>query len=333
VQDLSATTQYSSLFRDMNEAVQDGFMDLDIDKSNYRFVHDKVREAAYGMIHGDDKDRFHFDVGMALISFYKPQVEEKSHTLFDIIDQVNHGVPALLHDESQRISVAMLNLEAATNSMQSYDYTSAYRHAKVAVSLLPDDSWTTHHNLSLNSHLQLAKSAYPYSKVDEARNSLEKVMEHTNSLQTRLEAYKLLHSIILGACAPNDYTQLITTIAELLRSLGEDLPSDDDAMRRDLANQVFNTKKSFEEKSNDALMNMYGSGSDSQVAIVHAYSILVHLAYVAKPKLFPYYAARAVQYCLNAKVACKYVPGKPLQLTLLSYLVRSLTALLFYNST
>jgi predicted ATPase len=320
------------LLSDLNEAVKDGFMDLDT-ASTYRFVHDKVREAAYGMIPSEEKDRFHFCLGIALLSTHKRQKEGKADNLFATIDQVNHGVPALLHDESQRISVSKLNLEAATNSMQSYDYTSAYRHAKAAVSLLPDDSWITHHNLSLNSHLQLAKSAYPYNKIDEARSSLEKVMEHTTCLQTRLEAYKLLHSIILGACAPKEYTQFITTIAELLRSLGEDLPSDDDAMSRDLAHQVVATKKNFEEKSDDALINMYGSGSDSQVAIVHAYSILVHIAYVAKPKLFPYYAARAVQYCLNTKVACKYVPGKPLQLTLLSCLVRSLTVLLFYNST
>jgi len=297
------------LLHDLNEAVKGGFMDLDTE-STYRFVHDKVREAAYGMIPSEEKDRFHFCLGMALLSTHKSQKEGKGDNLFATIDQVNHGVPALLQSKEQRISIATLNLEAAAKGMQSYNYTSAYRHAMAAISMLLDDSWTTHHDLSLNLHFQLAKSAYACSKIDDARDALEQVLEHADSLQTILDAYDLLRSIIFGACVPEDYGRFSAMIADLLRSLGEDLPADDDAIRNDLPNQVKAAKESLEGRTDASLLDMSVSGSESAVAIARAYDLLVGLTYAVKPKLCPYYTARAVQYILNSKVACKYNPGK-----------------------
>lgn len=296
-------------------------MDLDTDKSRYCFVHDKVREAAYGMIPGEDKDRFHFDVGMALLSTYKRHVEGKNHMegksdgLFDIINQVNHGVPALLHDESQRISVAKLNLQATAHTMQSYNYTSAYRYAKTAISLLPVDSWATHHDLSVEAYFQLAKSAYPCSKYEEARDSLQQVLEHASSLQmqTRLDVYDLLRLIIMSAGTPKDFGPFMVAMADVLRSLGEDLPSHDDAIfgffwKLNVANQVYAAKKSFEKTTDASLSNTDASGTED--AVVHAYTLLVRLTFMAKINLFPYYVSRAVQYCLKSKVVSKYVPGK-----------------------
>ena len=46
VQDLSGNPQYYGLVSNLNKVVEDGFMDLDAEGSHYRFVHDKVREAA-----------------------------------------------------------------------------------------------------------------------------------------------------------------------------------------------------------------------------------------------------------------------------------------------
>jgi predicted ATPase len=86
----------------LNKAVDDGMMDLDLDGSSYKFVRDKVREAVYDMISPNDKDRFHFDIGMLLLSSFGDLTVEESEILFCILDQINHGIPLLLRDKEQR---------------------------------------------------------------------------------------------------------------------------------------------------------------------------------------------------------------------------------------
>jgi predicted ATPase len=154
---------------DLNKAVDDGMMDLDLDGSSYKFVHDKVREAVYDMISPNDKDRFHFDIGMLLLSSFGDLTVEESEILFCILDQINHGIPLLLRDKEQRLSIAKLNHEAASRMFQSYNYTSAYNLVKRAISLLPDDAWNTCYDLSLQCYFLLSKAAYSNRKIDEAK--------------------------------------------------------------------------------------------------------------------------------------------------------------------
>lgn len=168
---LSKTPQYSSLLVDLNKAVVDGLMDSD--GSNYKFVHDKVREAAYDMIGSDEKSKFHYDIGMMLLQNCEDH-HEKSVLIY-ALDQVNHGVPTLLRDESQRLSIANLNYKAAVQMRQSYNYTSAYVLAKRSISLLPDDSWSTNYDTSLKFYQLLSRAAYSNGMVDHAKVSAKQL--------------------------------------------------------------------------------------------------------------------------------------------------------------
>ena len=82
VHELSRIDNYSTLLEDLNNLVQDGL--IDADTSSFRFVHDKVREAAYEMI--DNRKRMHFEVGMALLSSFDTGQGMKDGTLFVILD-------------------------------------------------------------------------------------------------------------------------------------------------------------------------------------------------------------------------------------------------------
>ena len=165
---LCKTPQHSSLMNGLQVAVEDGLMDFDDDTSYFTFVHDAVREAAYGMISSDARDKFHFDIGMNLLNNCMNQPEVKSQCLYAILDQINHGVPSLC-DESQSISIAKLNLEAGLASMLQSNYTSGYNFARSAVSLLPEGSWETRYDLCLRLYSLLAKTAYSCNQVDEAK--------------------------------------------------------------------------------------------------------------------------------------------------------------------
>jgi predicted ATPase len=120
------------------------------------------------MINLVDKSKFHFDVGMALL----PSIESQPNTMGDVLpavlEQINHGSPLLCND-SQRTLIAKLNFEAASDAMQSYNFTAAYQLSKTAVSFLRDDSWIADYDVSLNFHLLLSKAAYSCNNLNEAK--------------------------------------------------------------------------------------------------------------------------------------------------------------------
>lgn len=104
VHHLSQQPQYSNLRSNLMAALDDGLVELDSDGSSFRFVHDKVREAAYDMINSESKDKFHFDIGMVLLASYEQNNTKSTSTLYAILDQINHGILSL-QDEAQHISM------------------------------------------------------------------------------------------------------------------------------------------------------------------------------------------------------------------------------------
>lgn len=323
-------------------------MDLDADRSHFRFAHDKVRETAFEMIRSEDKNETHFNIGMALLSNLEQmsnleETQDIGDTLFVILGQINRGISASPNDITQRLSIAKLNHNAASQMLQSYNYTSAYVFSKTAISLLPNNAWSLHYDLSTKLYFLLSKAAYSYKKVDEAKvryfalegdgtliviccrgiqrvflttlyfhflekDALNMILEHAKSLQTKLDAYALLHSILLNACAPNEMDQLLITMTSILRTLGEDIPND--APEERIAIQVDLAAEQFNETSDDSLLDTSKSISEHEMAVMQAYNTLVYLAYVARPKLFPYYVTCWARFHLDHKVNCEYTPGK-----------------------
>ena len=114
--------------------------------------------------------------------------------------------------------------------------------------------------------------------------------------------------------------QLLITIVGVLGSLGEVVQCDN-VSQEYINNQVLIATADFERECNDEMLHNYRS--EDQNAVMQAYRILVNLAYIAKPKFYPYYVSQWAQYCLNHKVA---TPGNLLsQIYDLQFILLTLT--------
>eukprot|EP00804_Cyclotella_cryptica_P001010 CCRYP_012361-RA/>CCRYP_012361-RA protein AED:0.06 eAED:0.06 QI:298/1/0.66/1/1/1/3/12/1416 len=293
VRKLSSTSKYSSLQTTLDEtAVKEGFMDRD--DASYRFVHDKVREAAYRLI--ADKEQYHFDLGVALQSV--------GGAIFAAANQINRGPLSLLHDDSRRISFVHLNYEASTKPMACSDFTAAYSYLNSAVSLLPDDSWTTDYDLTLKCHFQLAKAAYGCGQAKRAQQICEEIIESGKCLEDTLETYSLLVSMI--CLARKDLPLAFKTCVKVLSLLGEHIP--DDVV--DVNPTVNEVKTLFYNISNEDILAMVDETSSRNISVMEFFSQLVTVAILVKPRRICHYCvARWALFCLTHKVACTYTPG------------------------
>ena len=128
--------------RDLLEAVRVGLVLHS--KSAYRFLHDRVQEAAYSLIPETARAEAHIRIGRLLAAGIPPtQIEEK---IFDVVNQLNRGSHLITSDQ-EREWVAELNLVAGRRAKISTAYTSALSYLAVGRALLTEQIWDYNYEL------------------------------------------------------------------------------------------------------------------------------------------------------------------------------------------
>lgn len=160
---MAASSKFDALQRELDRAVDDGFINKDGSGRMYKFSHDKVREAAYGLISEGERDQFHYSIGMLL--YHATERGDIDDIIFLLVDQINHGE---IQDPKLRISVALLNYHAASKAMRNSNIEAAEFYANAAIKLLPKDHWQSKYELSLQVFLVLGNAAYTNGHSKEA---------------------------------------------------------------------------------------------------------------------------------------------------------------------
>ncbi|MHC5727614.1 MAG: ATP-binding protein, partial [Nostoc sp.] len=82
----------------------------------YRFLHDRVQQAAYALIPESKKQSIHLQIGQLLLS--KIPIKKQEERIFEIVNQLNIGVK-LITRQSDRYQLAQLNLLAGQKAKLS----------------------------------------------------------------------------------------------------------------------------------------------------------------------------------------------------------------------
>ena len=107
---------------------------------HYRFLHDRVQQAAYVLIDESRKQRVHLDIGRLLLSKLGPA--DQAERLFEIVDHMGIG-RELITDPAERRRFVRLNLEAGRKAKFATAYEAAARYLEIAEQALAADSWTS----------------------------------------------------------------------------------------------------------------------------------------------------------------------------------------------
>jgi PAS domain S-box-containing protein len=118
------------------EAVRTGLI-LRLENS-YKFLHDRVQEAAYELIPAGERAAAHLRIGRVLAARTASDAIEEN--IFEIVNQLDRGV-ALINMRSERERVAELNLIAGKRAKTSMAYAAALKYLAAGRKLLPENSW------------------------------------------------------------------------------------------------------------------------------------------------------------------------------------------------
>ena len=99
----------------------------------YRFVHDRIQEAAYSLIPKDLRPATHLRIGRLLVSHAPP--EKRQEAIFEIVNQLNRAVD-LISSRDEREQLAEFNLAAGKRAKSSTAYASALNYVIAGATLL-----------------------------------------------------------------------------------------------------------------------------------------------------------------------------------------------------
>jgi predicted ATPase/transcriptional regulator with GAF, ATPase, and Fis domain len=124
---------------------------------SYRFLHDRVQEAAYSLIAEESRAEAHLRIGRLLAAHTPP--EEREERIFEIVNQLNRGA-ALIASRDEREELAELNLIAGKRAKASTAHSSALKYFIDGAALLMDDTWKRRHELVFSLELNRAECEF-----------------------------------------------------------------------------------------------------------------------------------------------------------------------------
>jgi PAS domain S-box-containing protein len=137
---------------------------------SYRFVHDRIQEAAYSHLSQEARAEAHLRIGRRLNAHTRP--ERREEAIFEIVNQFNRGAD-LITSENERFQLAELNLVASKRAKASTAYSSALHYSIVGGELLTNDCWESRHDLFYQLEFHRAECEFLTNELASAAERME----------------------------------------------------------------------------------------------------------------------------------------------------------------
>ncbi|QMS87340.1 AAA family ATPase [Nostoc edaphicum CCNP1411] len=246
---------------------------------NYKFLHDRVQQAAYALIPEDKKQSIHLQIGQLLLS--KIPIKKQEERIFEIVNQLNIGVK-LITRQSDRDKLAQLNLLAGQKAKLSTAYTNTIEYINCGIQLLRTDSWQQQYSLTLALYEEAASAAYLMGQFDQVEEFVKQVQHHAKTLLDRVKSIEIQ---IQSYLAQSRFDDSIRTAIALLNLLGVKLSHQANQTQNLLS--LAKTKLRFLGKSPLSLIDLADMTGDKQLAAIRILASTNSTAYIARPDLLP----------------------------------------------
>jgi len=172
----------------------------------FRFVHDRVQQAAFDCVPDDAKKEFRLQIGRRLAARLGP--DDELVPQLDVLSNLN-GALDLLVDEEERQRVARLNLVAGRRGRQLLAYQDALRYINAGLSLLDQTAWQKCYDLAFALHSEALECEYLSGNFDRAdqtfkvlianaRSKLEKARTYLTKILLDTSGERYEHAIKIG---------------------------------------------------------------------------------------------------------------------------------------
>lgn len=189
-------------------------------KHRFKFLHDRVQQAAYSLIKGRDKKEVHYKIGRLMLE--NTAAPNRNERLFDILSHFNFSI-SLISEPEERQKLANLNLVAGKKAKAGMAFDPALKYLATGVELLDDDSWRMQYPLTFALHLELSECQNLIGNFDAAEALFDETLRHA---RTNLDMAKVYDIKIVMYMTRGQLKNAVATGINALKLFGLDMPAE-----------------------------------------------------------------------------------------------------------
>lgn len=273
------------------DVIQNATQELDSLNIEYKFTHDRIQHAAYSLILEEDKSAFHYQVGKRL--WENLSVKSREQQIFIIVNQLNLGIDSI-NEQTEKLKLAQLNLDAGKKAQNSSAYTTAFNYFYQGLQLLRDSSWHSDYDFTLELHEAAAETAYFNGDLSKMEELIILIKKNALSLLDKVKIYEIK---IQAYIAQNQPQAAVKTGLSILKLLGIIIPERPKKIQVLLS--FFKIKNILKGRAIDDLANNSTMEDPYKLAAMRIMSRISSAAFFAVPKVFPFIVFQEVSLSLE----------------------------------
>ena len=246
---------------------------------NFKFLHDRVQQAAYALIDESYKQVTHLQIGRLL--WQNTASELLLEKIFEIVDHLNLGIE-LINDESERTEIAKLNLMAGQKAKAAAAHAAATKYLQAGLALLADFSWETEYELTLSLHTEAAEAAFLNGDFEEIQRLGQIVQNCARTLLDTVKVYEVQIQVYMGQ---NKLLEALNTGLQVLKQLGVEFPDSPDPS--DIGQALGETATILSTTRIKTLIDLPEMTDPHQLAVIRILSRIFSACYSTVSSLVP----------------------------------------------
>ncbi|HIK07410.1 MAG TPA: AAA family ATPase [Trichormus sp. M33_DOE_039] len=253
----------------------------------YKFLHDRVQQAAYSLIPLAERESTHLLIGKLLL--HSTTDIEKEDKIFEIVNQLNIG-KALIVEPIEFTQLVKLNLYAGIKAKAATAYKTAVDYLTTGLQLLPSESWQTQYELTLALYEVVTEASYLIGDFENMEVYANVVIQNAKTFLAQVPVY----NVKIQACmAQSQHLEALEIALPVLRSLGIEIPEQPD--QKDIEQAIEQTSLLLADKPVADLLQLPEMADKTILAAMQILSSIISAAYQAAPSFFKLIVIKQVQ--------------------------------------
>ncbi|EYF00548.1 trifunctional serine/threonine-protein kinase/ATP-binding protein/sensor histidine kinase [Chondromyces apiculatus] len=263
----------------------------EVPAASFKFLHDRVQQAAYSLIEDARKPDVHLGLGRLLTASTPESALDEA--VFAIVNQYQLGIERLT-SRDERLAVARLSLLAGRKAKTSAAFEPALRYFDTGVRLLPEDAFDDHYDLAFSLQLESTITEYLNANLDQAEPLTEAALARARNV---VDKVKVLEVRMLFEHARNEFPKMIRTGLDALELLGVSLPYS--PTQEHLGAALQKNHALLAGRSIESLIDLPEMEDPIQLVVMRLLAGLGAAAYTANPLLYLLLCCEASGVCLQ----------------------------------
>ncbi len=252
-------------------------LDSQFNQVSYQFIHDRIQQAAYGLIETDRTTHIHEKIATTLLEALSK--EEAEQRVFELVKHLNLAKD-VFQEQASKDNLLHYNLLAGRRAKEATAYAPALHYFQLAIDALPGDYWQSRKEIVTELLLFAAEVAFLSKKYDLMEGWLDELQTNLTDLPSITQAYAIR---LQAYTAQNRLAEAVAISLKALKELDCQFPDKPGEM--DVLLNLLRTKMAVKRKPIAKLMELPAMKDPKVGLSMNILGLTIPPAYWASPNL------------------------------------------------